>query len=230
MTVQLDVPYYQQESGYSCWWFSLRMLLAYHWGHVPAYPWEWQPDVFGASHGAGIADSLRLVDLQYMESTTRVPYDYGPYFTEHPSVWYEHGVLPDLEHVRQLARIAGLEAADLGCENYSTRGAHARTMEPSWLEARLRAVGPLLVIRERGGGHHAMVVSGMVTYGDGTSMVIVEDPWPVEVDAAGRASEGGPGRGITFPAFQDMLAPQLRAYNMLKLAHAGRLHLRLAPT
>ena len=93
---------------------------------------------------------------------------------------------------------------------------------------RLRAVGPILVVRERGGGHHAMVVSGVST-GGSAPMVLVQDPWPSELLATGEWTEGGPGREITFPSFQNMLAPQLRAYNMLKLANPGRLHLRLTP-
>lgn len=196
--LRLDVVYQQQRTEMSCWWASLAMLIHYHTDHLPLYPWEHEPRFLpppgemGAIHWNAVRGGARFLER------------------DEPWQWYQRGIEPDTLHVNRLAdlgRLVPLELSTAGRSTFGGRSWWTARLDGAWMEERLRSVGPIYIIRRRGAGHHAFLISGVLQRREGPGghgLVEIQDPWP-----------GGRARTVPMTEIQSHLAPQLAAYNML---------------
>jgi hypothetical protein len=196
---RLRIAYQHQTTEYSCWWASLRMLLEYHTGLLYAFPWDY--------HASFRPPPGRVGAIQYNAPPNQAALMMAE---DEPWQWYYQGITPDLLNVNQLANIGGMRPMELTTGRSTFGGGSWLTarLDAAWMEDMLRQFGPVYIIRRRGTGHHAFVISGVLqrTGGpDGRGLIETQDPWP----PLGRS------RTMTMSTLQSQLAPQLRAFNML---------------
>jgi len=126
-----------------------------------------------------------------------------------PHHWYHRGVPVNVPHLMLWAYLTGLTPARPGLDSVQRDGWMAR-VDPELVERMLRSSGPIVVIRRRPEGHHAILVTGLIwdrTLPDEFQMVDIVDP------AIGPTT-------ISLRRLYQWVTPELRDKNVL--VKAGR--------